>query len=60
MIAISGDMWYGNAATDIATEEPIVFDSSAFYGHNECASPLANEQAHRILPITEELTNQMM
>jgi len=31
MIAISGDMWYGNAATDIATEEPIVFDSSAFY-----------------------------
>lgn len=32
----SGDLWYGNAATNFATDEPVVFDASAFYGHNEC------------------------
>ena len=29
-------MWYGNAATDINSNEPIAFDASAFYAHNEC------------------------
>lgn len=32
---LHGDLWYGNAATDVVTREPLVFDASAFYGHNE-------------------------
>ena len=37
---IHGDLWYGNTATKLDTGEPITFDSSAFWGHNECESPL--------------------
>jgi protein-ribulosamine 3-kinase len=33
---IHGDMWHGNTSTDIATNEPIVFDACCFWGHNEC------------------------
>lgn len=33
---IHGDLWYGNTSTDIDTGEPITFDASAFWGHNEC------------------------
>lgn len=33
---IHGDMWHGNTSTDIATNEPIVFDACCFFGHNEC------------------------
>ena len=37
---IHGDLWYGNTATNLDTGEPITFDASAFWGHNECESPL--------------------
>jgi protein-ribulosamine 3-kinase len=37
---IHGDLWYGNTATELDTGEPITFDASAFWGHNECESPL--------------------
>jgi len=30
-----GDLWYGNACTDLATSEPIIFDGKALYAHNE-------------------------
>ena len=30
-----GDLWDGNVQIDVKTEQPIVFDSCAFYGHNE-------------------------
>lgn len=33
---IHGDLWYGNTSTDIGTGEPITFDASAFWVHNEC------------------------
>jgi fructosamine-3-kinase len=33
---LHSDLWDGNAAIDAETENPIVFDSSCFYGHNEC------------------------
>lgn len=32
---VHGDLWYGNASTDLATDEPIVFDACCFYAHNE-------------------------
>jgi protein-ribulosamine 3-kinase len=33
---LHGDLWIGNVATDLATGKPLVFDSSAYYGHHEC------------------------
>ncbi|KAI1329480.1 Fructosamine/Ketosamine-3-kinase [Xylariaceae sp. FL0255] len=30
-----GDLWDGNVQYDIETKQPIIFDSCAFYGHNE-------------------------
>jgi fructosamine-3-kinase len=33
---IHGDLWHGNAATDAASGEPIIFDAASFYAHNEC------------------------
>lgn len=32
---VHGDLWDGNAATDLATGEPFVFDPKSFYAHNE-------------------------
>ena len=33
---LHGDLWYGNACTDLKTNSPIIFDACSFYGHNEC------------------------
>ncbi|KAF2113618.1 Fructosamine/Ketosamine-3-kinase [Lophiotrema nucula] len=33
---LHGDLWIGNIASDKATGQPVVFDSSAYYGHHEC------------------------
>lgn len=35
---LHSDLWDGNAAIDAETDNPIIFDSSCFYGHNECKS----------------------
>ena len=32
---VHGDLWYGNASTDLGTDLPIVFDACCFYAHNE-------------------------
>ena len=32
---VHGDLWQENAATNLTTGEPVVFDASAFYAHNE-------------------------
>lgn len=32
---IHGDLWSGNAGTDRQTGEPIIFDPSSYYAHNE-------------------------
>ncbi len=31
-----GDIWYGNISTNADTGEPLMFDPSVFWGHNEC------------------------
>jgi hypothetical protein len=33
---VHGDLWYGNAAVIDETGDPIVFDPSSFWAHNEC------------------------
>ena len=35
-VLVHGDLWYGNAATDLETGMPIVYDACCFYAHNEC------------------------
>ncbi|KAL8736837.1 MAG: hypothetical protein Q9181_002280 [Wetmoreana brouardii] len=32
---VHGDLWEENAAIDLSTGDPVVFDASAFYAHNE-------------------------
>ncbi|KAI4224788.1 MAG: hypothetical protein L6R40_008416 [Gallowayella cf. fulva] len=32
---VHGDLWEENAAINLATGDPVVFDASAFYAHNE-------------------------
>ncbi|KAH9906283.1 Fructosamine kinase-domain-containing protein [Xylariomycetidae sp. FL2044] len=32
---LHGDLWHGNTSTDVSTNQPMVFDSAGFYGHNE-------------------------
>lgn len=33
---VHGDLWCGNAAVDQETNQPLVFDPSCFWAHNEC------------------------
>ena len=37
---VHGDMWYGNVSSETDTGEPIVFDATAVYAHNEYGSPM--------------------
>lgn len=37
-VLVHGDIWYGNIATNANTGEPLMFDPSVFWGHNECRS----------------------
>lgn len=32
---VHGDLWEGNTVVDGNTKEPLIFDSSAFWAHNE-------------------------
>ena len=32
---VHGDIWDGNVSTDIATDNPIIFDATCIYAHNE-------------------------
>lgn len=32
---IHGDFWHGNVSTDVDTGNPVTYDASAFWGHNE-------------------------
>jgi protein-ribulosamine 3-kinase len=35
-VLVHGDLWIGNMAVQADTEDPLMFDSAAFWGHNEC------------------------
>ena len=32
---LHGDFWHGNVSTDVETGDPVTYDASAFWGHNE-------------------------
>ncbi|KAJ3481323.1 hypothetical protein NLG97_g7851 [Lecanicillium saksenae] len=34
-VLLHGDLWYGNCSTTQDTRQPVIFDASSFYGHNE-------------------------
>lgn len=38
-VLVHGDIWYGNIAMKADTGQPIMFDPSVFWGHNECNTP---------------------
>jgi protein-ribulosamine 3-kinase len=33
---VHGDLWHGNVGVDVNTDQPVLFDCCAFYGHHEC------------------------
>jgi protein-ribulosamine 3-kinase len=35
---VHGDLWHGNVGIDVNTDQPVLFDCCAFYGHHECDS----------------------
>lgn len=39
-VLIHGDLWHGNVAVDNQTNEPVLYDPCAFYGHGECECTL--------------------
>ena len=36
---VHGDTWDGNVATNLDSNNPVIFDSTCIYAHNECESP---------------------
>jgi hypothetical protein len=59
-VLIHGDLWVGNTAVQAETEEPLLFDSAALWGHNECestrASPVQRACACRLTGFLDELS----
>jgi hypothetical protein len=33
---VHGDLWCGNAAVNLQTDSPLIYDPASFYAHNEC------------------------
>ncbi|KAH9997695.1 Ketosamine-3-kinase [Russula compacta] len=62
-VLLHGGLWSGNAGTDMTTGEPIIYDASCVYGHNEAdlAAPRLFEgmpesffeEYHKQMPKTE-------
>ncbi|KAI0697545.1 fructosamine kinase PKL/CAK/FruK [Cytidiella melzeri] len=40
-VLLHGDLWSGNTGTDTETGDPIVFDASSYFGHNEADLAIA-------------------
>ncbi|OCB89541.1 fructosamine kinase PKL/CAK/FruK [Sanghuangporus baumii] len=40
-VLLHGDLWSGNTGVDSSTGEPVVYDPSSFYGHNEADLAIA-------------------
>jgi fructosamine-3-kinase len=38
---VHGNLWDGNARSNIMTDKPIIYDASSMYAHNECTLPKA-------------------
>jgi len=40
-VLLHGDLWSGNTGTDTTTGQPVIYDPSSFYGHNEADLAIA-------------------
>ncbi|ESK98199.1 fructosamine kinase pkl cak [Moniliophthora roreri MCA 2997] len=40
-VLLHGDLWSGNAGTDSGTGQPVIYDPSSYYGHNEADLAIA-------------------
>ncbi|KAI8721665.1 Protein-ribulosamine 3-kinase [Fusarium sp. LHS14.1] len=51
-VLLHGDLWLGNVSTQTGCKKPLMFDASAFWGHNESAddSDLDELATLRLLP----------
>ena len=47
---VHGDLYYGNASTDLVANKPIIFDACCFYAHNECSSKSSPNARHSVDP----------
>ena len=55
---VHGDLWCGNIGKGIDSGEPVVFDASAFWAHNECKFECLKPLVTRLTtPPTDELGN---
>lgn len=64
-VLLHGDLWSGNTGTDTGTGQPIIFDPSSLYGHNEADLAIARifggiprsffEEYHKHMPKTEPM-----
>ncbi|KAI0296245.1 fructosamine kinase PKL/CAK/FruK [Russula brevipes] len=62
-VLLHGDLWSGNTGTDTTTGEPVIFDPSSLYGHNEADLAIGRmfggipksffEEYHKHMPKTE-------
>jgi len=62
-VLLHGDLWSGNTGTDTGTGQPIIFDPSSLYGHNEADLAIARifggiprsffDEYHKHMPKTE-------
>ncbi|KAG1813260.1 fructosamine kinase PKL/CAK/FruK [Suillus subaureus] len=62
-VLLHGDLWSGNAGIDNSSGQPVIFDPSSYYGHNEADLAIARifggfprsffEKYHEHLPKTE-------
>jgi fructosamine-3-kinase len=62
-VLLHGDLWSGNTGTDASTGEPVIFDPSSLYGHNEADLAIGRmfggiprsffETYHKHMPKTE-------
>lgn len=54
-VLIHGDIWYGNIATKASDGQPISFDPSVFWAHNECEWKLVRCSHNALMGIIDEL-----
>lgn len=45
---IHGDLWDGNVASEVGTDEPVVFDAAVYYAHNEMELGIWRAERHAL------------
>ena len=58
-VLIHGDLWLGNVSTQDGSDNPLMYDSSAFWGHNECKNNLHQSLSIHLSPPTIQSANNV-